>query len=125
MDQNGKLSGEIEIYGGRPAVGLIGNRSTNRRDSRSEFIWYSLVPTTITLLILGTLISLVDWKFIEKVDFAKLWIYRFALLEGLSATLLLTALSIFIGLISGTALAVGMQVPFKPLRWLLSGYVEV
>lgn len=128
MDQNGKLSGEAEIYRNRPTLELIGSRRTqtnNRRGFTSDVIWYTLVPAAVTLLILGTLFSLVDWRFLEKVDFAKLWIYRFALLEGVSATLLLTGSSILIGLISGTALAVGMQAPFPPLRWLISGYVEV
>jgi polar amino acid transport system permease protein len=127
MDQNRELSREAKINGDRLTAKLPGSESPLIRDRgfSNEFIWYTLVPTAVTVLLLGTLFSFVDWKFLQKIDFAKLWIYRFALLEGLGSTVLLTGLSIFIGLISGTALAVGIQSSFKPLRWLLSGYVEV
>ena len=96
----------------------------NRGMSR-DFIWYTFVPAIATLLLLGALLGFVDWKFLQKIDFAKLWPYRFALLEGLWATVFLTGLSVFIGLIAGTALAVGMQVQSRPLRAILSAYVEI
>jgi polar amino acid transport system permease protein len=128
MDQGGQLNGATDVPRGQPAPIFSNGRpaqANSGRGSRRDFIWYTLVPTAAALLIVGTLFSLVDWAFLAKIDFAALWIYRYALLQGLGATLLLTGLSICIGLILGTGLAVGMQAPVAPLRWLCSGYVEV
>jgi His/Glu/Gln/Arg/opine family amino acid ABC transporter permease subunit len=127
MDQDRGLSREAETNADRLTPKLPDHKNPLRRDcgSSNELIWYTVVPAIVTVLILGTLFGLVDWKFLQKIDFTKLWVYRFAFLQGLGVTILLTGLSVFIGLIAGTALAVGMQSSSKPLRWFLSGYVEV
>lgn len=92
---------------------------------RSDVLWFTVLPTTAALAIVAGVVGLVDWKFIRTVDFSTLWIYRFALLEGLGFTLLLTGLSVLMGLVAGTALAAGLQAPIGPLKWLISGYIEI
>jgi arginine/lysine/histidine/glutamine transport system substrate-binding/permease protein len=46
------------------------------------------------------------------------------LLLGASVTLILTAISVFFGLLGGTLIAIGLISPYTPLRWLCRAYVE-
>ena len=88
-------------------------------------LWLDVLPTLVCLAIVAWVAANVNWGFIGELDFAKLWIYRYALLQGVALTLLITGLSVAIGLILGVALAAGLQIPVRPLRWLIQAYIEV
>lgn len=90
-----------------------------------EFVSMTLVPTVVAVGILSWLAAQVNWEFVGSLEFGVLWEYRYALLQGLANTLLLTGISVAIGLIAGFVLAVGLQVPLAPLRWIIVAYVEV
>jgi len=54
---------------------------------------------------------------------SKYW--KVFLLTGLKNTLLLTVISVSLGTVLGTLVAMGKMSKFKPLRWLVTVYVEV
>lgn len=57
----------------------------------------------------------------------KIWqkYWHLFLLEGLKNTLILTFISVLLGTLLGTVVAIAKMSKFKPLRWLTSLYVEV
>ena len=67
----------------------------------------------------------VNWEFISYLDFSIVYKYRIPLLKGLGMTLALTGITIVIGYVSGVLLAILYQVPFKPLRWVITVHVEI
>ena len=54
---------------------------------------------------------------------SKYW--KVFLLTGLKNTLLLTVISVALGTVLGTVIAMGKMSKFKPLQWLVSVYIEV
>ena len=58
---------------------------------------------------------------------AEIWseYWKVFLFEGLKNTLLLTCISVALGTVLGTIVAMGKMSKFAPLRWLVSVYVEV
>ena len=91
----------------------------------SERLWLDFVPTLLCLAVVAWVAGTINWSFLGELDFLKLWIYRYAILQGIGVTLLLTGLSVVIGLLAGVALAVGLQIPIRPLRWLIQAYIEI
>ena len=71
-----------------------------------------------------TLIS-VDWTFVQGMDFGALWPYREALARGIGLTLTVSAAAIGIGLGLGTILAILLQAPIGPFRYIVMAYVEI
>ena len=51
--------------------------------------------------------------------------WKVFLFQGLKNTLLLTCISVALGTVLGTVIAMGKMSKFAPLRWLVSVYVEV
>jgi His/Glu/Gln/Arg/opine family amino acid ABC transporter permease subunit len=93
--------------------------------SASDLLIHWIVPTGAALLIVGWLAAQVDWSFVEGLDFSVVYTYRTALLQGLLTTILITSLSLLLGLALGFAFACLAYVPFAPLRWLIAAYIEV
>ena len=54
---------------------------------------------------------------------SKYW--KVFLLTGLKNTLLLTVISVSLGTVLGTLVAMGKMSKFKPLQWITSVYIEV
>jgi His/Glu/Gln/Arg/opine family amino acid ABC transporter permease subunit len=94
------------------------------RSTASFFLWSGL-PTVVTLAVIGWLMSEVNWSFVTSLDFSVIYTYRVALLQGLLNTLLITSLSLLLGLALGFLFACLLYVPFRPLRWLILAYIEV
>ena len=67
----------------------------------------------------------INWEFLSYLEFSIVYKYRIPLLKGLGITLLLTAITMVIGYVSGVILAIAYQIPFKPLRWLITVHVEI
>jgi len=95
------------------------------RDGWGGFVGMTLIPALVAIGILSWLVAKVNWEFVGSLEFGVLWEYRYALLQGLANTLLLTGISVAIGLVAGFALAAGLQVPLAPLRWIIVAYVEL
>ena len=75
---------------------------------------------------LGVLIYIsIDWEFFSYLDFSIIYKYRAVLLKGLGMTLLITAIAVVVGSVSGVILAILYQIPFKPLRWAITAHVEI
>jgi len=55
---------------------------------------------------------------------AQLWISKGQLLEGLLATLAVSSVAIVIGSAAGVLVGIGLSFGWRPLRWLLRGYVD-
>ena len=78
------------------------------------------------LLGFGVLLySSINWEFLSYLDFSIVYKYRVPLLKGLGITLLLTAITMVIGYVSGVIMAIAYQIPFKPLRWAITVHVEI
>ena len=58
---------------------------------------------------------------------AEIWseYWQVFLFQGLKNTLLLTCISVALGTVLGTIVAMGKMSKFAPLRWLVSVYIEV
>ena len=67
----------------------------------------------------------VDWKFVATLDFHVLVEYWQPLARGAAMTLGITALALAVGLSVGVIIAVLLQLPIGPLRWLIVAYVEL
>lgn len=100
---------------------------TNRM-AEGRRIWLgqgTLASVAVFIAIVAFVASRVNWQFVTSLDFGALWVYRYALWQGLINTLLLVGLAVSIGLVFGTLLAIGMKQPIAPIRWLTVGYVEL
>jgi polar amino acid transport system permease protein len=95
------------------------------RSTAGETLWLSWIPTGLALAIVLLVVSHVKWEFVAGLDFGSLWKYRFAIADGVANTLLLTLFSLALGMLAGTALAIGMQVRLGPVRWLIGAYLEI
>jgi len=91
----------------------------------ASFLRNSVLPTLLAALLFAWLASEVDWSFVSQLDFTVVYTYRVALLQGLLNTILITSLSLLLGLFLGLSFACLLYVPFAPLRWLILGYVEL
>ncbi|WP_051630596.1 amino acid ABC transporter permease [Afifella pfennigii] len=91
--------------------------------SGGRYIRAGLTMLLVGAVVLGLLS--VNWPIVKGLDFAVLWQFRWALLQGLVMTLLLTAAAAACGIFFGTLLAILTQVPFAPARWFAIGYVEL
>ena len=67
----------------------------------------------------------VDWKFVGTLDFHVLVEYWQPLARGAAMTLGITAGSLAVGLSVGVVIAILLQLPIGPLRWLIVAYVEL
>jgi polar amino acid transport system permease protein len=103
----------------RDAVGRSRARLT------TSFLLTSVVPTLLAAALFAWLASQVNWSFVSQLDFSVVYTYRVALLQGLVNTVLITSLSLLLGLCIGVSFACLLYVPFAPLRWLILAYVEV
>ena len=94
--------------------------------ARTASFWLSsALPTAVTVAVIGWVASRVNWSFVTTLDFSVIYTYRVALLQGLLNTLLITSLSVLLGLALGFLFACLLYVPFGPLRWLILAYIEV
>jgi His/Glu/Gln/Arg/opine family amino acid ABC transporter permease subunit len=98
-------------------------RGTRRASPRA--LAARLAPPVITLALLAWLASAINWSFVSGLDFTVVYTYRIALLQGLLNTVLISALSLLLGLAVGLAFACLLYVPFAPLRWLIVSYIEI
>jgi His/Glu/Gln/Arg/opine family amino acid ABC transporter permease subunit len=91
----------------------------------AELFWTSLLPSIAAVAILAWVASFVKWDFLTTLDFSVVWTYRAPLIQGLTNTLIITGVSVSLGLLAGFVLAIGFMTPVAPLRWLIVAYVEV
>lgn len=68
---------------------------------------------------------MINWNYITTMDFASVWVYRYALLGGLIINLIYAAIGTALGLVLSALLVVGLRTRFAPLRWVLIAYVEL
>ncbi|MEJ1158897.1 amino acid ABC transporter permease [Prosthecomicrobium sp. N25] len=83
------------------------------------------LPTAIAIGVLVWIAASIRWEFVASLDFSILWPYRWALLQGLLNTLLLTVAAVLIGLPAGFILAAAMLLPTRFARWPAITYVEL
>jgi polar amino acid transport system permease protein len=58
-------------------------------------------------------------------DFGFLWSYRWLFVQGLGATVAFTVAIVLLGLSIGLVAGLAKLSPFRPLRWLVVGFIEV
>jgi len=98
---------------------------TRRALTRSDLIWFYLVPAITVMALLVTVLFTIDREFVSTLNFSNIYIYRYALLQGLYNTLLITFLSLLLGISIGLSLACLSYYPSRPLRWFILAYVEI
>jgi polar amino acid transport system permease protein len=106
----------------------IGSARPRPPAPRRAPLWLSAQHWIASLLAVGIVVLVgqsIRWDFVNQLDFSALWVYRWALLEGLGNTLLLTGGAVTLGLAIGFVLAAGMQLPGWPVRFVIGTYVEV
>jgi His/Glu/Gln/Arg/opine family amino acid ABC transporter permease subunit len=84
-----------------------------------------VLPALVVLALLVWVAGKVDWSFVATLDFSVIYTYRIALLDGLLNTILITAISLLLGLALGLLFACLLQVRVAPLRWAILAYIEV
>ena len=67
----------------------------------------------------------VNWKFVGTLDFHVLVEYWQPLARGAAMTLGITSSALAVGLSVGVVIAILLQLPIGPLRWLIVAYVEL
>ena len=82
------------------------------------------VPIGICLVV-AVIAYFLNWKLLLSLDFSVVWEYRQVLFKGLLLTLALTACAAVSGLIAGTILAIASQSPYRIVRWIVIGFVEI
>lgn len=87
--------------------------------------WPIVISCVAALAILAGIYAAVDWQFVGTLDFGVLVEYWQPLSRGALMTLLITAGALVAGLGIGVVIAVLLQLPIGPLRWLIVGYVEL
>ena len=92
---------------------------------RPQLSLASAVSFSIGLGIAFAIYAAIDWKFLATLDFHVLIEYWQPLLRGAVVTLLVTGASLAIGLTVGVILAILLQLPIAPLRWVIVAYVEL
>lgn len=100
-------------------------RSQSRIGLMAEDIWPTLISTLVVISIVWLVATSVNWEFVRTLDFGALWVYRFALWQGLVKTLALTGIAVSLGMLIGIMLAAGSQHPSKVVRWSIIAFVEV
>ena len=51
--------------------------------------------------------------------------YRLALFRGLGITLMVTGITFVAGFVAGVTMGIAYQLPFAPLRWIITAHVEI
>lgn len=92
---------------------------------RPRFDWTSALSFVAGLAIVYSIYVVVDWQFVATLDFHILIEYWRPLLRGAIVTLLVTGGSLVVGLSAGVVIAILLQLPIGPLRWLIIAYVEL
>jgi His/Glu/Gln/Arg/opine family amino acid ABC transporter permease subunit len=83
------------------------------------------VSTVAGLLVVYGIYAAIDWKFVATLDFHVLIEYWRPLLRAASITLGVTGGALVVGLTIGVVIAVLLQLPLGPLRFVILGYVEL
>ncbi|MBV9522041.1 MAG: ABC transporter permease subunit, partial [Alphaproteobacteria bacterium] len=99
--------------------------NAGRTERVIERAWRDAAPTALAVMIVVGIAANIRWEFVSQLDFASLWRFRFAIAQGVLNTLLLTALSVVLGGLVGTVMAMVLQLRVAPARWLVIGYLEV
>lgn len=96
-------------------------QETARTKSRQD----RLVGAAIVAAIILTLVFGVKWNFVLALDFSIVGKYVRPLFTGLLVTLGITFVSLFIGTIAGILLAVAYRSGNRPVKWLITIYIEI
>jgi len=67
----------------------------------------------------------INWEFVSYLQPMIVYEYRVALLRGLGITLMVTGITLVAGYVAGVAMAIAYQLPFAPLRWIITVHVEI
>lgn len=87
--------------------------------------WSYIVSSVITLAVIATVLNFVNFKAIAALDFTVVYQYRYTFLRAIGTTLGITSTAIVIGLIVGIALAVLIIQGPRPVRMIVTAYVEI
>ena len=121
MDQDLELKASPSSPKQQPLLGIrkFAETAKPKRGATGDALWLRWIPTGVALAAVLWVVSHVKWEFVAGLDFASLWKYRFAVADGVANTLLLTLFSLALGMLAGTALAIGMQVRLRPVRGII------
>jgi polar amino acid transport system permease protein len=108
-----------------PAADIAARRAPPPPRPRARAGGQHVLAAALAAGIVALLAVSIRWDFVNQLDFGVLWTYRWALLDGLLATLMLTGGAVAMGVVIGFVLAAGMQLPAWPVRVLIGAYVEV
>ena len=67
----------------------------------------------------------INWEFASQLQPMIIYEYRLALLRGLGITLMATGVTLVAGFVAGVAMGIVYQLPFAPLRWIITAHVEI
>lgn len=87
--------------------------------------WVDVASFAGGLAIIGAVAATINWHFVSTLDFGVVVSYAHPLFRGAVTTIVITATALALGLGVGVVLAVLLQLPLGPLRWLIIAYVEL
>jgi polar amino acid transport system permease protein len=87
--------------------------------------WAGAVSYGLGLAVLYGIYRAIDWQFLAGLDFHVIVEYWQPLARGAATTLGITAAALLLGLALGVLLAVLLQLPIGPARWLILAYIEL
>lgn len=87
--------------------------------------WVDVASFVGGIAVIGAVALTINWSFVATLDFGVVLEYWHPLFRGGLTTLAITAAALITGLSVGVVLAVMLQLPLGPLRWLIIAYVEL
>lgn len=87
--------------------------------------WVDAASFAGGIAVLWAIAAAINWDFVSTLDFGVVVEYAQPLLWGALTTITITATAVTLGLAVGVVLAVLLQLPLGPLRWLIIAYVEL
>jgi len=97
------------------------------KDSVSKRILRWFDPGSVLLLaaIVAGLYNFVDWSQVTSLDFSIVITYWYPLTTAAAMTISVTATALVLGLLIGVGLAVLLELPIGPLRYIINIYIEL
>ena len=103
------------------------DQASRMKDSVSKRILRWFDPGSVLLLaaIVAGLYNFVDWSQVTSLDFSIVITYWYPLTTAAAMTISVTATALVLGLLIGVGLAVLLELPIGPLRYIINIYIEL
>ena len=99
--------------------------SQEKRGVQQLLASVDILSTVLTIAIATALYYFIDWSQIRGLDFGIVLKYWRPLTVAAGMTILITLSALALGLLLGVSLAILLEVPARPLRFIINAYIEI